>query len=206
MAHPRRFTPGTTGWTVEDLDDPRINRRWERGGYEIVEGVLTKMPAAYLEGSLPLRRLARQIERHLEDNGLPGEFAFEVDLVVNRIRVPRVDAVFLTAEQIEMQAAIEATRKKRRGQVRYGRLRVAPTLIIESISIGHELHDRQTKYEWYRRFGVAHYWLLNPFARTLECLRLVENSYVTDAEGHDAMEITPTLFPGLTIHLDRIWI
>jgi hypothetical protein len=175
--------------------------------------VLTKMPAAYLEGSLPLRRLARQIERHLEDNGedngednkLPGEFAFEVDLVVNRIRIPRVDAVFLTAEQIQKQAAIEAARKKRHGQVRYGRLRVAPTLIIESISIGHELHDRQTKYEWYRRFGVAHYWLLNPFARTLECLRLAENSYVTDAEGRDSMQVTPTLFPGLTIHLDRIW-
>lgn len=205
-AHSRRFVPGTTGWTEDDLDDPQINRRWERGGYEIVEGVLTKMPAAYLEGSLPLRRLVRQIERHLEDKGLPGEFAFEVDLVVNRVRVPRVDAVFLTAEQIEAQAAIEAARKKRHGQVRYGRLRVAPKLIIESISIGHELHDRQTKCNWYRRFQVAHYWLLDPFHRTLDCLRLADKTYVTDAAGHDSMAVTPSLFPGLTLHLDRIWI
>lgn len=35
------FEPGTTGWTAADLDDPRIEREWFRGRYEIVEGVLT---------------------------------------------------------------------------------------------------------------------------------------------------------------------
>jgi hypothetical protein len=84
--HDRRFVPGTTGWTEDNLYDPRIEQRWERGRYEIVEGVLTKMPGAYLQGSLPLGRLVRQIQRHLEDENIAGEFAFEVDL--EKINVP----------------------------------------------------------------------------------------------------------------------
>ncbi|HWE01707.1 MAG TPA: hypothetical protein VG326_04795 [Tepidisphaeraceae bacterium] len=70
------------------MNDPRSQRMWDRGRYEIVEGVLTKKPAAYLEASFSLRALVRQIERHLEQNGSPGLFGFEVDLVVDRIRVP----------------------------------------------------------------------------------------------------------------------
>jgi hypothetical protein len=33
---PRPFQPGTTGWTVRDLDDPEIERQWFSGRYEIV--------------------------------------------------------------------------------------------------------------------------------------------------------------------------
>jgi Uma2 family endonuclease len=200
----RRFIPGTTGWTEDDLADPRIERLWDRGGFEIVEGVLTKMPAAYLQGSIPLRRLVRQVERHLEDNSLPGEFAFEVDMVINRVRVPRVDAVFLTSEQLQQQAAIDEQRRRPRG-VKFGRLRVAPELIIESLSLGHELHDRQTKREWYRGFGIPHFWLFDPFRHTLECLRLQDDDYVADASGRDAEQVAPSLFKGLAIQLGAVW-
>src|SRR5580704_6194169 len=143
MPHTRRFVPGTTGWTEDDLSDPRIERLWERGRYEIVEGVLTKMPAAYLQGSLPLKRLVSQVESHLKQHGIGSEFAFEVDLVVNQVRVPRVDCVLLTPQQLAQQASIDA-KQKRRPNVRYGRVRVVPELVIESLSPGHELHDRQT--------------------------------------------------------------
>ena len=197
--------PGTTGWSEDDLDDPRIEALWERGGYEIVEGVLTRMPAAYLQGSLPLRRLVRQIERHLEANHLAGEFAFEVDLVIDPVRVARVDAVLLTAEQLQEQARIDARRKRPR-PLTYGRLRVAPQLIIECISIGHELHDRQTKLGWYRIFGVSHYWLLDPFRRTLDCLRLEGKEYVVDVAGTDSAELAPTLLPGLVLRLGEVWV
>jgi len=38
----RKFEVGTTGWTADDLDDERIERHWESGRYEIVEGVLNE--------------------------------------------------------------------------------------------------------------------------------------------------------------------
>src|SRR5437899_929176 len=60
----RPFEPGTTGWTVDDLEDPEISWLWQEGHYEIVEGVLTLMPAAYLDGSLSIRKLLRFVEDH----------------------------------------------------------------------------------------------------------------------------------------------
>ena len=127
----RRFEPGTTGWTEDHLDLPPIERKWQGGGFEIVEGVLTRKAAAYLEGSLPLRRLVRLVERHLEQSGGGGEFAFEADMVVNRIRVPRVDAVFLTPTQLQHQQAMQALRPAGRPlkkKLRYVRLRVPRNL------------------------------------------------------------------------------
>jgi Uma2 family endonuclease len=197
--------PGTTGWTEDDLYDPRIERLWERGRYEIVEGILTKMPAALLDVSLPLSRLTDQIKYHLAKFSIPGEFGFEVDLVVNNIRVPKVDAVFLTPAQLQQQAAVQAKRVQRK-KVRYGRLRVAPELVIESISPGHELHDRQTKRQWYCSFGIPNYWLFDAYGRTLECLRLHDGQYETDVAGKEMDDVAPSMFPGLTIHLGQVWL
>ena len=50
----KRFVAGTLGWTADDLDDPRIERLWDQGRYEIVEGVLTQMPPPQLDTSPPL--------------------------------------------------------------------------------------------------------------------------------------------------------
>jgi Uma2 family endonuclease len=203
--HSRRFLPGTTGWTEDALDDPRIERLWAQGRFEIIEGVLTKMPAAYLEGSLPLRRLVRQIENHLNQAGASGEFGFEMDLVISRIRVPRVDAAFLTPEQLARQMEAQS-RLPKRSKLRYGRLRVAPELVIESASPGHELHDRQVKREWYCGFGIPNYWILDPYRRTLECLRLQGSDYQVDVSGKDLEEVAPKMFSRLSIQLSKVWI
>ena len=85
-------------------------------------------------------------------------------------------------------------------------MRVAPTLVIESMSIGHEDHDRETKRGWYAELKVPNYWLLNPYARSLECLVLVKDEYRRDAWGRENEQVCPSLFPGLTIPLADIWV
>jgi hypothetical protein len=42
----KTFEPGTTGWSIDYLDDPEFEPRWCEGRYEISDGVLTKMPPA----------------------------------------------------------------------------------------------------------------------------------------------------------------
>ena len=62
------FEPGTTGWTASDLDDPAIEREWFRGRYEIVEGVLTKMPPAYFTGGdEPYEKLKRALRAEIDE-------------------------------------------------------------------------------------------------------------------------------------------
>lgn len=203
LTTPRPFVPGTTGWSASDLDDPEIERQWERGAYEIVEGVLTTMPPAYFDGSAAVDALIDLVKAHLRKKKQTGRFAQEVDLIIDRKRIARVDGVFMSAADLKRQKRLNAERGRKR--LRYGRLLLPPTLIIESMSMGHEEHDRETKRGWYAEFGVPNYWLLDAYAETLECLVLSGDDYVTDCEGEGNAELRPRAFPGLVIRLKDVW-
>src|SRR5947209_20627581 len=94
----RPFEPGTTGWTVHDLDDPEIERQWFQGRYEIVEGVLTKMPPAYFAGGNALFNVMHRLKNHLGARGIFARFSTEVDVVLDDVRVARSDAVMLSVK------------------------------------------------------------------------------------------------------------
>ena len=199
----RLFKPGTTGWTAADLDDPDIERLWLRGRYEIVEGVLTTMPAAYYAGGESLTELIYLIKEHGKRLGEKRSFSVEVDIVISERRVARSDAAMLLPDALKRQRA--AARLAGRRDVRRTPIYVPPTLVIESLSPGHEAHDLETKRLWYAEFGVPHYWLLNAFTRELLCLRLETGAYVQDAHGSVDQTISPALFPGLNIDLKDLW-
>jgi Uma2 family endonuclease len=61
---------------------------------------------------------------------------------------------------------------------------VAPDWICEVLSPANEAHDRVTKRRIYAEHGVAHYWIVDPDARTLEALTL-ENGRWVDAGSFD---------------------
>ena len=199
----RPFLPGTTGWTDTDLDDPAIELMWFEGRYEIVEGVLTNMPPAFFIGGEALFNLMRRVDTFARSIGLKPRFAPEVDIVVSVWRVARADAAMLMPAESKRQDA--AARKAGKTDVRRSRIYVPPTLIIESISPGHEDHDLETKRRWYAEFGVPHYWILDAFSRELLCLRLDGNQYVEDARGCRQDTVCSSMFPGLSIPLPEIW-
>jgi Uma2 family endonuclease len=199
----RPFVVGTTGWTAEDLDDPAIEPLWESGSYEIIEGALVNMAPAYYDSTKALQRLVRTIQRHLEDQGQPADFAFEPDVILSRTRVVKPDAIWMSPADERKQKKLN--RGKVRHGMQYGRLIVPPTLVIENISIGHESQDRVVKRRWYAEAGVANYWILDAFARSLECLALEGRVYRLDARGTGKDEVRPALLPGLVISLKDIW-
>jgi Uma2 family endonuclease len=82
---------------------------------------------------------------------------------------------------------------------------IPPTLVIESLSPGHELHDQQTKRRWYAEFDIPNYWLLDAFRQSLDCLVLRNGEYKLDAGGKNHESVSPALFPGLSIPLQDIW-
>src|SRR5438128_3165066 len=157
----RQFKVGTTGWTVDDLDDPKIERLWEQGRYEIVEGVLTEMPAAYHDSGRSTFRLGTILQNWLDARELKGGISTETDLVLNKRRIPKVDLMYLTAAQEREQ--LRLSRHRGRPGVRFGRIVVPPELVVESISLGHEAHDEEVKRDWYAQSGVKNYWLLHAF-------------------------------------------
>ena len=204
------FRPGTTGWGASDLDDPDVEAKWFQGRYEIIEGVLSEMPAAYYSGSRRLFRLQHLIATYQQSAGIRGDFANEVDIVLDEPRVVRADAVWMTPQDDARQMAAVAnapplaTSAAPRDPDRT-RILVPPTLIIESLSPGHEFHDRRIKRKWYAEFGVPNYWLFDPFARSLECLVLEGSAYRDDQAGRENDTVRPRLFPGLAIPLSDLW-
>ena len=80
-----------------------------------------------------------------------------------------------------------------------------PTLVIESLSPGHEDHDLETKRRWYAEFGVPDYWILDAFAEELVCLRLKGRNYVEDVRGRGKQVVRSSLFEGLKIDLGEVW-
>jgi Uma2 family endonuclease len=199
----KAFLPGTLGWTARDLDDPEVEELWFRGRYEIVEGVLTQMPAAYFAGGSALSNLTFLLKSHTRTHGPPGSFAVETDIVLSETRVVVADAVFMTPADAQRQA--DAVRREGRPDPARSRVYVPPTLIIESVSPDHGFHDRQTKRNWYAAFGVPNYWLLDAFEESLQCLTLQAAAYREDAAGRNRDEVRPSMFPGLVIPLTDVW-
>jgi Uma2 family endonuclease len=199
----KRFKVGTTGWTASDLDDPRIEGKWLRGSYEIIEGVLTRMPPAYFIGGNSLYRLMRTVSAHQDRTGMPGEFSTDVDIVIDEERVVRADAAWMTPAEEAAQA--DAARRAGRPDPQRTRILIPPSLIIESVSPGHERHDQLVKRKWYAEFRVPNYWLMNAYQRTLECLALDGDGYRTDKSAGDQAEVRPAMFPGLVIPLAAVW-
>ncbi|HZK81386.1 MAG TPA: Uma2 family endonuclease [Humisphaera sp.] len=199
----RPFEPGTTGWTASDLDDPEIERQWFNGRYEIVEGILTKMPPAYFAGGNAAFNLAFCIKNFLREQGIRGRFSTEVDIVIDELRVARADVVMLTPADEASQK--KAVRRARRGSSIRTRILIPPALVIESISPGHESHDKRTKRKWYSEFGIANYWIVDRFRRSLQCMVLRKGLYHDDVAGHGDEELRPSLFPGLVLSLKEIW-
>jgi Uma2 family endonuclease len=199
----RPFKPGTTGWTASDLDDPAIERQWVKGNYEIVEGVLTTMPPAYFAGGNAVANLIYLLKAHSKAAQLGWRFATEADIVIDPLRVPRVDAVMLTSGDAKKQE--QAARASGKVDPKRVRILVPPTLIIESISPGHELHDTRTKKAWYCEFGAPNYWIVDAYKKTFECFSLNGKKYSLQTKGKENQTLKRLSFSDLVIPLQEVW-
>jgi Uma2 family endonuclease len=199
----KRFSPGTTGWSASDLDDPRIEAKWERGRYEIINGVLTRMPAAYFYGGEVFANLIGALWGKLRAKKIRGSFSIEVDLIIDGQRVVRGDSCFMTPTDKRKQAA-EAKKWGKPDPTR-ARIYVPPTIVIESMSPGHHDHDRVTKFGWYAEFGVKHFWLLDPYAKMLEAFVLERGKYKQIAKLKGKVPFRPAAFPCIQVNLADVW-
>ncbi len=194
----RGIEPGTSGWTVDELDCH--SKIYLGPRFEIVRGVLTLMAPARYYGNRSLSRLVRILQRSPQAS--VGDFVFEPDLLIADDNLYLPDAVWLSPEDDAKQVqAAKAAGNRDPG----GRLLVPPTLIIESASIGHSGHDRETKFRDYAFFGVKNYWILDEPARTIDCFALLDKSYQPDCSGRANDILRPTLFKPIEVSMSSLW-
>lgn len=80
-----------------------------------------------------------------------------------------------------------------------------PDLVVEVISPTSRSKDSVRKLHDYAAIGVPEYWLVDPEARTLECLRLRDGVYGIVAAIEGDVDFRPEGFEGLEISLARLW-
>jgi Uma2 family endonuclease len=82
---------------------------------------------------------------------------------------------------------------------------LAPDWVCEVLSPSTQKIDRSRKLRIYAEAGVAHVWLVDPIARTLEVLRLNDGAWtiVGVCVDSDVVRIHP--FEAIQIELGRLW-
>lgn len=85
-------------------------------------------------------------------------------------------------------------------------LTLAPDWVCEVLSPSTERMDRIQKLRIYSREGVRHVWLINPYLRTLEVLRLEEGRWsVAATHGGDDDRVSVEPFDAVPLELSQIW-
>lgn len=81
----------------------------------------------------------------------------------------------------------------------------SPTLVVEVLSPSTSTRDRNLKAERYAALEVAHYWIVDPARKTLECYKLERGRYTTVLTAECPSRVTHPDWPDLVVDLGAIW-
>jgi len=136
-------------------------------GWEFIDGEIIKMDAPGLTHQEILMALSVQFYAYLRGKTckvIPGPF--DVILGLDDYGDP---------VRVEPDLSVICDPEKIKGRDCQG----APDLIVEIASPSTRRIDRVKKLNWYRRFGVAEYWLVDPEEQIVEVLVLKDGNYYT---------------------------
>ena len=132
--------------------------------YEVIAGVLYKMPTPSTLHQHLVMRLILRLGRLIEENARGILYPSPIEVILPEIATPvQPDLVFVGQDRLVI--------------IKEKRIEGAPDLVIEILSPSSVRHDRVTKFEAYESSGVLEYWILNPKTQTLEIYTLEENLY-----------------------------
>ena len=157
---------------------------------ELVHGEVAVSPSASFDHSDIVFALAGILRPHIKRNSL-GRLVGDVDTVFDDANVRRPDLLFYSKNRLRLIG-----KKFVKGP---------PDLCIEVLSPSSVAIDREDKFSLYQAHGVAHYWIIDPDAKTLEAYDLKDGKFLLKATGRktDIMHLRP--FPKLGIPLAELW-
>jgi Uma2 family endonuclease len=159
--------------------------------YELEEGELMMAPAPSFRHQHVCLNLASALLAHVRRHELGYVVTAPIDVVLSDTTVYQPDICFVS--------------RKRRYRIDPDYVDGPPDLVIEVISPRSQERDRVAKMRGYAFHGVPEYWLVDPDRRRVEVYQLRGKVFrLTDQVSGDG-RWNPKLFPGLTLHLRRIW-
>ena len=144
--------------------------------YELVKGVLRKMPPAGFEHGICAAEIGSRLNVHVRTHQLGyvcgAETGFKIAQNPDTVRAP--DAAFVCQASIERQGIVR------------GYWEGAPDLVVEVISPGDTYAEVAEKVEEWLTAGCRMVWVLNPRRETVEVYR--PNTDFTILRGPDTLD------------------
>jgi len=163
----------------------------DRNRYEILEGELAVTPSPSFIHQKVSRNLEFMLFSHTREGNLGEIVNATMDVILGETTIVQPDIIFIRADAIDSVSP--------RG------IEGAPELLVEILSRSTTRHDRISKMQVYARHHVHWYWIVDPLEKTIEEFRndTAVFTLVQKAAGEETFN--PSLFPGLSIPLARVW-
>ena len=114
-----------------------------------------------------------------------------IDVVLDDENIFQPDLIYISAE-----------RKK---ELFHDRILGAPDLIIEILSPSTAYYDLKQKKDFYERYGVKEYLIIDPLAKDAEVYVLKNEEFILDQKGRQNGTISLNTLPGLQIDLQKLF-
>ena len=157
--------------------------------YEVLDGELCVTPSPSPVHQRLSKRLQRRLEDYFEARGLGEVFDAPLDVILARHDIVEPDLIIVGNPAQISARGIEG----------------APLLMVEILSPSTRSRDRGVKMRRYAELGVAHYWIVDPDAATIECLRLHEHQYRLIVKASVPETLRHPDWSNLTIDLAALW-
>lgn len=179
--------PGQGCWTYEAYAAiPDDGKR-----YEIIDGVLYTTPAPNLGHQGAVTQFTAHLAIHVEFAGLGRVFAAPTDVELAPHVTVQPDIVVVLNAHLSILAGT--------------RIIGTPDLVIEIASPGTAGYDRRIKQDAYARAGVPEYWIADPYARSIEPLRLEAGSYRSVGVFEGATTLPAGVLPELPVRVEQFF-
>jgi Uncharacterized protein conserved in cyanobacteria len=158
---------------------------------ELIAGVLYMSPPPDYTHDNLVQRLIRLLAAYLEKTGKHGK------LYVPRAAIWTGPHTYLEPDLFYVSAELEAKLDPTH--------RTTADLVIEVISPGSAIYDRNTKADTYGALGVRELWLIDEQSRTVEVRNQTGKGFGPGAVYHKGQHIVSAIFPDLNLLVERIF-
>jgi len=183
----RRWPPRQGEWTYDDY--ARLPDNGMR--YEVIEGDLYMSPAPRPKHQLVSGKLVYAFHQFLREHDLGQIYHAPVDVNMPGLTSPvQPDLLFISHKNMDI-----ITEKRIDG---------VPDLIIEILSPGNPMHDRDTKFHVYARAGVNEYWIIDPDTCIVDVFVLRGQAYAPLGNFGENDKVQSELLPDLILTVSEI--
>ena len=160
--------------------------------FQLINGDLVMSPAPIAYHQILSARLFKALDAFIEKNNDQGICLYSpVDVVLDEENIFQPDLIYISGE--------------RKIELLQDRIMGAPDLVIEILSPSTAYYDLRQKKDFYERYGVKEYLIVDPLVKDAEVYVLKNAEFILYQKERQNGTINLNTLPGLQIDLQKLF-